>query len=76
MKVWIVKFALTRGIYELEVSGGREGAVHGKDWQERYHGGEWWKTKENALVRAEVIRKNKIKSLRKQIEKLSKLKFA
>lgn len=42
-----------------------------------YHGkgDEWHETKESAIAKAEEIRKKKINSLKKQIEKLEKMKF-
>ena len=39
-KVWISKYALTQGIYEMEVERKSEdgSAVYGKAWNEAYHG--------------------------------------
>lgn len=79
MKVWITKYALSKGIKETEVkqSNSFPEIVHGKDLYDSYHGEgkEWHRTKESALARAEEMRKKKIDSLRKQIEKLEKLRF-
>ena len=52
-------------------------AVYGKAWNESYHGEgkEWCRTKEEAIKRAEEMRKKKICSLKKQIEKLNSLRF-
>ena len=49
----------------------------GKAWSDCYHGEgkEWHRTKEAALVRAEKMRQKKIASLKKQIEKLERMKF-
>ena len=78
-KVYITTYALTQGIYEMEViSKSDDGkAVYGKAWNESYHGEgkEWCRTKEEAIKRAEEMRKKKICSLEKQIEKLNSLKF-
>lgn len=79
MKVWITKYALSKGIKEKEVkqSDSFPETVYGKDLYESYHGEgkEWHRTKESALARAEELRKKKIASLCKQIEKLEKLRF-
>ena len=78
-KVWISKYALTQGIYEMEIDHMSEDgrAVYGKAWTEAYHGEgrEWHRTKEDAVKRAEEMRIRKIKSLEKQIEKIKSLKF-
>lgn len=52
-------------------------SVYGKAWNQCFHGQgvEWCKTKEEAIVRAEEMKKRKIVSLKKQIEKLEKMKF-
>ena len=75
MKVYITKYALTRGILEADAElnprfptmvSTNLGHFHGKDWHE---------TKEAAIYRAEEMRTKKIASLKKQIEKLEALKF-
>lgn len=77
--VWISKYALTSGIYELKVdhfsSDGT--AVYGKGQFECFHGEgkNWHITEEDAKKRAEEMRLEKIQSLKKQIEKLEKLRF-
>lgn len=79
MTVWISKYALTKGIFQLEVKSTSEdgNAVYGKGWEDAYHGKgkEWHETKEQAVIRAEEMRKKKIASLQKQISRLEKLKF-
>lgn len=79
MKVWITKYALSKGIKEKEVEQSDEfpEIVCGKDLYDSYHGEgkEWHRTKESALAKAEEMRKKRIASLRKQIEKLEKLRF-
>lgn len=79
MRVWITKYALTTGIFEMEVESQSEDGtgVYGKAWSDCYHGEgkEWHRTKEAALVRAEKMRQKKIASLKKRIEKLEMMKF-
>ena len=80
MKVWISKYALSKGIYEREVKQGEiyPDTVYINAWRESFHGGEgkeWHKTREDAVRRAEEMRIKKIASLKKQIEKLEKMKF-
>ena len=79
MKVWIVKYALTKGLFEIE---GKEFGVDGisqesTNWPTHYHGEgiEWCRTKEEAVQVAEKMRQKKIASLERQIEKLKKMKF-
>lgn len=78
-KVYITKYALTQGIYEMKVEGKSDDgkSVYGKAWNEAFYGEgkEWCRTKEEAIRRAEEIREKKIDSLKKQIEKLKTLKF-
>lgn len=78
MKVWITKYALTKGIIETEIAL-QEGVwtifenniymytnERGKHWHTAY---------KRAKLRAEEMRQKKIASLKKQIEKLEKLNF-
>lgn len=75
MKVYITKYALTKGILEAEaefctgtgmINVGRHGYYHGE-------GKEWHRTREVAVKRAEIMRTNKIESLQKSIAKLEKM---
>lgn len=79
MKVWITKYALSTGIKELEVeqSDGFLDMVRGKLLNDYYHGEgmDWHRTYESATVRANEMRQKKIASLKKQIEKLEKMRF-
>ena len=83
MKVFIVKYALTQGIYKLEVKlcddinpemvsevkeGGWNNCFHGK-------GREWTTTREDAVKRAMIMRDTKVISLEKQIKKLKAMTF-
>lgn len=79
MKVWITKYALTSGILEKEVKDFGDGSVKEieNSFPIYYHGEgkEWHRTKESAIAKAEEMRKKKIASLKKQIEKLEKMEF-
>jgi len=83
LKAWITKYALTKGIIEIEgrISdnfpsmfcfkrgvGYYEETAHGE-------GKDWHRTKESALARAEEMRIAKLKSLDKQMKKIAALKF-
>lgn len=80
MKVWITKYALTDGIIEEEAEpcGKDMIAVRNERALSSYFHGEgknWHKTKESAIAKAEEMREKKIASLKKQIDKLEKIKF-
>lgn len=79
-KVFITKYALTKGILEKEA----EICDYGNGYIRAYVKGEFssyslgkecFKTKEQAMERAEKMRLKKIASLKKQIEALEKMKF-
>lgn len=76
MKLWISKYALTKGLYEreCEIDGGM---ASGGGVFEHYHGEgrEWHRTLKAAQDRAEAMRLNKISSLRNQIKKLERMQF-
>lgn len=76
MKAWITKYALSGGIEEHEA----EDRGYGCIYFDRYgymagEGRNWHRTRESAVAKAEKMRKDKIASLRKQIERLEKLTF-
>lgn len=77
MKVWITKYALTKGILEKEVEGCGDGMVKESEnhFPTYYHGTDWRKDKQSAIAKAEEMRKKKIQSLKKKIEQLEKMKF-
>jgi len=80
MKVWITKYALTAGIIETELAEEvRDGMIRANIGMASnyFHGEgrEWHKTKESALRRAEIMRANKLDSLRKQIAKVKAINF-
>ena len=79
MKVWITKYAMTSGIKEIECEDCENGAVKETEnpFPKFYHdeGKEWHRTKESAIQKAEEMRQKRIKSLKKQIEKLERMRF-
>jgi hypothetical protein len=79
-KIYITKYALTRGIIEKEArisdyGGGHLRAFANGDYSSYGIGSEAFYTKEEALKNAEKRRTKKIESLRKQIQKLENIKF-
>ena len=75
MKVWITKYALTKGIFELKVRSDGGEVVIGAESLSPYYYGEWSKTKQEAVEIAEQMRLEEIAYLKNQIEKLEKMKF-
>lgn len=75
-KVWVTKYALTRGIIETEgqIDEDFPGILDAKGITNYLHGegNEWHRTKESAIAKAEEMRQKKIESLKSQIEKLEK----
>lgn len=81
MKVWITKYALTTGIFEIEADlCDSIGMIKQRNaqWNTYYHGEgrDWHYSKESAIKRALKLRDNKISSLTLKIEKLNKLTFS
>lgn len=77
-KVYVTKYALTEGVKEIEVSdcfNVNPTMVAAKIGYGFYHKGEWFRTREEALIDAERRRLRKIKSLRTQLGKLEQLRF-
>ena len=80
MKVWITKYALTRGIIEADgkLTSSDFVSILNQDlslpthW---FYKGEWFSDKESAIHKAEEMRQKKIASLKKQIEKLERMRF-
>ncbi len=75
MKVWITKFALTIGIYEVDaelIPDGHDSLVTVVNGYKQYfHKADWRPTKEEAITRADQMRTAKLKSLQKQIDALT-----
>ncbi len=81
MKVYITKYALTRGIQEVEVEEPTDIApnmvvLQGKPYRQCFHKWEWFESREMAVARAEELRGKRITSLQKQIAKLVDMSFA
>lgn len=79
MKVYITKYALSKGIQEYEVSDIKPGTehivIHKAMYNQHFFKPDWHTNKEEALLQAELMRLKKISSLSKQIVKLRGLKF-
>lgn len=83
MKAYITKWALTEGILEVEGKqsehspslfvGSQKGSAHAV--YAHGEGKHWHRTREEAIVRAEELKRRKILSLKKTIEKLEKTTF-
>ena len=73
-KVWISKYALGQGIFQRQAEIHSDGVCKPVNlgWISKSC---WHKTKEEAIARAEEMRKAKIASLKKQLEKLENLRF-
>lgn len=80
MKVWITKYALTKGIIEVDgelissdfVSILNRGLSLPTHW---FYKGDWHSDKQSAIKKAEEMRQKKIESLKKQIKKLEEMSF-
>lgn len=78
MKVWISKYALSKGVYETNAESCFNMAVGLiKVGYAHFHkeGMDWHRDQHSALIRAENMRTNRIASLRKQIAKLENMRF-
>lgn len=80
MKVWITKYVLTEGIQELDVDPPSQDIptlIRHPDGYPCYHGegGDWHRSRDAALVRAETVRQKKIKAVKKQLERLERMTF-
>ena len=79
MKVWIVKYALTEGVYQEDVETCFDISPHmvaaRRGGGQCFHRGEWFESRSDAIDAAEDMRDRKIKSLQKQIKRLEALTF-
>lgn len=76
MKIWNSKYALTEGLIEQEGEEVGDSMVHVGSLQYLHgEGKEWHRTRESAAARAEVMRKAKIASVRKQLARLEAMRF-
>lgn len=79
--VYITKYAITTGVYSAEADVKGDMAVQrvqrakGSGYAQYFHGKDWHLTEDEALDRAEEMRIAKLKSLDKQMKKISALKF-
>lgn len=77
MKVWVSKYALTRGIYELEGDPSPYESANGffPENNNRLKRQEYHQSEEEAKNKARVMRDDKIANLKVQISRLQQLKF-
>lgn len=82
MKVWISKYALTKGIFEIDVEDDEyvaKGMVTDRrnPYRASYHGEgrEWHRARADAVVRAKQMQRDKLRSLQKQIDKVKAIDF-
>lgn len=77
IKAWITKYALTKGIevVDAEVCHNINSGMIAYGRCQHAHGKDWHRTPEAAIARAEEMRKAKIASLRKSIEKTERITF-
>ena len=79
-KVWITKYALSRGIFERDVSICKAENKVGDNVEKKYYTiywckPDWQETELEAIRRAEEMRLKRILSLEKQIQKLKNMTF-
>ena len=76
MKVWVTKYALTRGIMEVEVRLIRPDMVEDAALSCMYYfGNEWHRIYKLAVLEANRMRTRKLDSLRKQVVRLENTEF-
>lgn len=76
-KVWVTKYALTRGLYPLELEVDEEGYASGGyiGWNIFLGKSDWKESLEEAMADAEKRRTKKIACLKKQLAKLEAKSF-
>jgi len=75
MKAYVTKWALTKGIIEVENPEFYENYIVISNIDPLINPVDWFRTKQEAINRAEEMRVNKIASLMKQIAKFESMKF-
>ena len=77
MKVYITKYALTKGIYvvEGEISQHNDMFCQNADYPQYFHKPDWHEDWDDALKQASLMKDKKIKSIKKQLSKLENLEF-
>lgn len=81
--VWVTKWALTKGVYQIEVEDCFDTSSKMVKQIRSFHlscstylhGNEWHRTKNDAVKRAEEMRERRLRSLEKQIAKIKSLDF-
>src|SRR5690242_10964382 len=78
IKIWVTMYALTNGIQEYQAEMQEDGTVMVRDpgyLSTYFHKGQWHKTREAAVERAEEMRRKRIASLKQQIDRLERMEF-
>lgn len=75
MKAYVTKFALTKGIIELDDPEFYENYIVIGRLDPMINPVDWFNNRQEAIQRAEEMRINKIASLKKQIANLEAMKF-
>lgn len=81
MKVWVTRWALTKGIKEVEVREVVNGAARGyrvfgpSKYSVYYYPGEWCETRPLAVEKADAMRLKEIASLTTRLAKLEAMSF-
>lgn len=80
MRVYVTKYALTEGILTMEAELCHVGTMievkpKSNGFTQYFHNREWYTDLEAAKARAEEMRQNKIKSVKKQLQKLEEMRF-
>jgi len=80
MKVYITKYALTKGIQEMNAEEDlyRDAdltrvAVHGPAGYTYFHGEDWHRERGRAVARVEEMKRRKIASLKKKLRELEEM---
>lgn len=76
MKAYVTKWALKKGIIEVENPEFYEKYICFGVYNELVNPVDWFRTKQEAIRRAEDMRVKKISSLKKQLAKLERMKFS
>jgi hypothetical protein len=74
MKAWITHYVLNRGIIETEAKVLSDEIIEAEDG-ERFYSGEWYDTKEKAIMAANLKINAEIKRLENRLKRLKKIKF-
>lgn len=80
MKIYITKYALTTGIKEIDienrsVTNDTIYFCNNSNYYQHYRGNDWHTTLESAILRAKDMKKRKIKSLEKTLERIKNLEI-